>query len=375
VQKPLILNTQRHLLTWALGMHISSSSELFEVKHVRTASGSGFKRMGHRWRQNSGVKAEDFRRAEMPQARPQFVDACPFCPGNEDLTPSEFYALWDEHQNHWEMRVVPDKSPVVARQGNAEPNIAGLDHRIHGVGRHDVIIETPDHSSSLHAYPVAHLEELLRIYRACHGIMNSSRQIEHVTIFRNHGANANSAVDHPHSQILGTPVVPGYVALRLAEAMHFYQEFGRCLFCALMEKEVGQGVRVVGQSKHFVAIMPFAGPSPFVTHIYPRRHIATFGSIYDDEIRDMAQLLKSTLAKFYLGLNDPDYSLTIRTAPKGHEGVVYFHWYVSIVPHLNRANGVERASVIPVNPIYPEDAAAFLNQVEVQKEQPLCLAV
>jgi len=45
----------------------------------------------------------------------------PFSPGNEDLTPSELYALWDKRQDHWEMRAVPDKFPVLARDGVAEP--------------------------------------------------------------------------------------------------------------------------------------------------------------------------------------------------------------------------------------------------------------
>jgi galactose-1-phosphate uridylyltransferase len=72
---------------------------------------------------------EDFRKAEGSKAGPKFLDTCPFCPGNEDLTPSDLYALWDEHQNHWEMRVIPDKFPVLARQGEGEPKTSQLQRR------------------------------------------------------------------------------------------------------------------------------------------------------------------------------------------------------------------------------------------------------
>ena len=205
--------------------------------------------------------------------------------------------------------------------------------------------------------------------------MTSDLQVEHVTIFRNHLAHAGSTLDHPHSQVIGTPIVPPYISVRLAEAMHYYREFDQCLFCALLAQELEENRRIVAQSKYFVAFEPFASPSPFVTYICPRRHRASFGAINKEEIEDLAPMLKGILANLYFGLNDPDYCFAIRTAPKGHDEVAYFHWYISIVPQLNHSNSLERASVIPVNPIFPEDAAAFLNEVKLEKEHPSCLAV
>lgn len=324
-------------------------------------------------------RAEDFKKTSPPEPKEQFLATCPFCPGNEDQTPPELYALSDQRQDHWKMRVVPDKFPIMTRDGVAEPQIHRLHRRVKGVGRHDVIVETPDHSLSLHAFADAELAELLQIYKASFGIMTSDPHIAHVTIFRNHGTLGGESIEHPHSQVIGTPVVPSYIQKQLDEGMRHYDEFEECMFCALLAQELQDETRIVAQSHHFVGIEPFASPSPFVTHIYPLRHMASFGDISKQEIEDLAGLLRTVLAKLYVGLNDPDYNYTIRTAPKGHEAIPYFHWHISIIPRLNYPTGLELGSGIRMNPLSPEAAAEFLRSIDAgntpeEKETTSCLA-
>jgi len=324
-----------------------------------------------------GKRPEDFKTTRPTEPKMKFLPTCPFCPGNEELTPSELYALWDQRQNHWEMRVVPDRFPVLARDGATEPQVHGRHRRVKGVGRHDVIVETPDHSLSLHAFPEAQLAELLRIYKACFGIMTSDPNIAHVIIFRNHGALAGGSLEHPHSQIIGSPVIQSQIQSCLAEAMHHYTEFNECIWCASVAQELCDNRRIVAQSHHFVSLEPFASPSPFVTHIYPRRHMASFADINKEEIEDLSQLLKSVMTKLYIGLNDPDYNYSILSAPKGHDAVPYFHWHISIVPRLNPPTGLELGSGIRMNPLSPETAAEFLQRINAgntvkEKETTSC---
>jgi len=318
---------------------------------------------------NPSLKVQDLcRRGSLP-LRPDFLNSCPFCPGNEDLTPSELYALWDQRQNQWEIRVVPDKVPVLTREGVKEP----IHHRLHrcvsGVGRHDVIVETPDHALSLHAFENAHLGELLRVYHACLGILSSDAHIEHVSIFRNHGPRSGSVNEHPHSQIVGMAVTPSHISRLLAEAAGYFNRSGQCLFCASLEQELEEEARIVAQSRNFVALEPFASFCPVLTHIYPRRHMASFGAITKQELDDLPLLLKQVLARLYFGFNDADYSLRICTAPKGHDEVHYFHWYIEIVPYLSPTTSFEHGSKVFLNPILPEDAAAFLRGITVEERQ------
>src|SRR5262249_34896649 len=111
----------------------------------------------------------------------------------------------------------------------------------------------------------------------------------------------------------------------------------------------------------------FASAAPFSTHIYPRRHMASFGDISSAELIDLAYTLRTVLAKLYHGLANPDFNYTIRSAPAECVGVKYFHWYLSIIPRLTRVAGFELGSGMFINTVLPEAAAAFLRNVKVEK--------
>ena len=149
--------------------------------------------------------------------------------------------------------------------------------------------------------------------------------------------------------------------------MRHFDEFGECIFCAVMGEELAEGTRIVIVNQHFVVMEPYASATPFSTYIYPRRHMASFGDISDAEIRDLAVVLRGTLAKLHFGLDDPDFNYTIRTAPAENAGVKYYHWYVSIIPRLTRVAGFELGSGMFINTVLPEAAAEFLRQVKVEQ--------
>jgi UDPglucose--hexose-1-phosphate uridylyltransferase len=119
-------------------------------------------------------------------------------------------------------------------------------------------------------------------------------------------------------------------------------------------------------SEHFVALELYASAAPFSTHIYPRRHMASFGDVSASEMNDLARMLRSTLAKLYHGLADPDFNFTIRSAPSESVGVKYFHWYLSVIPRLTRVAGFELGSGMFINTVLPEAAAEFLRKVDVE---------
>ena len=102
-----------------------------------------------------------------------------------------------------------------------------------------------------------------------------------------------------------------------------------CMFCQMIEEELELNERIVLVTEHFVAIEPFASPTPFCTHIYPRRHMASFGDSSAQEMADLGRVLRTLLAKLYHGLQDPDFNVSVRTAPAECVGVKYFHPLVS----------------------------------------------
>lgn len=297
------------------------------------------------------------------KALPSFSPNCPFCPGHEDQTPPEISRLPDG--DGWKARVVPNKFAALSPDAKLERTIHRTMRSMGGFGEHDVIVETPDHSLAMARMTDQHVADILRVYKARYEQLSLDPRIAHITIFKNHGTDAGTSLEHPHSQMIATPVISYQVRQRFQEAMQHYDDFGCCMFCQLIEEELQDGRRVVLESEHFAAIELFASPAPFFTHIYPKRHMASFGDIGAAEIADLGRVLRGLLAKLYHGLDNPDFNFTIRTAPAECVGVRYFHWYMSVIPRLTRTAGFELGSGMFINTVIPEQAAEFLRNVKV----------
>ena len=213
----------------------------------------------------------------------------------------------------------------------------------------------------------SHVADVLRAYKARYDALSLDRRIAHITIFKNHGQDAGASLEHPHSQLIAAPVISQQIRERFQQALSHYDEYGECMFCQSVQEELGEGKRLVITTDHFVALQQYASPTPFCTHIYPRRHMASFGDINPAEIGDLAWVLRTILGKLYVGLQDPDFNYAIRTAPAEYAGVKYFHWYLSIIPRLTRVAGFELGSGMFINTVLPEAAAEFLRNVKLER--------
>ena len=294
-----------------------------------------------------------------------FVPSCPFCPGNENLTPPEILRI-PGGDGAWSVRVIPNRFAALSRDSEPTRTIHRSRRVINGFGVHDVIVETPDHAETTALMSDSHVEDILRVYEGRYAELSRDPRIAQVTIFKNHGRDAGTSLEHPHSQLIATPIISHQVRERLQQALSHFDDFGECMFCQMIAEELDEQKRVVLTTDHFVALELFASPAPFSTHIYPRRHMATFGDMRPDELTDLAHVLRSMLAKLYTGLHDPDYNYTIRSAPAEYRGSKYFHWYLSIIPRLTRVAGFELGSGMFINTVLPEAAAEFLRNVETQ---------
>jgi UDPglucose--hexose-1-phosphate uridylyltransferase len=299
-----------------------------------------------------------------PKVLPHYDPDCPFCPGNEHLTPPEIARLPDgARDGQWDARVIPNRFPALSRDVEPRRFFRRAHHSIDGFGVHEVIVETPDHARVTALMTDAHVAEILRCFRRRYAELSEDPRIAQITIFKNHGVDAGTSLEHPHSQLVAAPVISTQVRSRMQEAIRHYDDFGECVFCVTLKDELEEAARIVLATDHFVALEPYASSTPFCTHIYPRRHMASFGFIQNAEIDDLARVLKEVLAKLYFGLNNPDFNYTIRTAPHEYASVSYYHWYLSVIPRLTRVAGFELGSGTFVNTVLPEAAAEFLRNV------------
>ncbi|HTW59754.1 MAG TPA: galactose-1-phosphate uridylyltransferase [Terriglobales bacterium] len=312
-------------------------------------------------------RPEDLATHRAVPAVPEFVESCPFCPGNESKTPPEVLRSPAGANEPWAVRVIPNKFAALSSEAQPTRNLQHLRRRIDGFGFHEVIIDSPNHSRSMAMLPDEHVASILRVYRERYNTLSTDPRVNHITIFKNHGADAGASLQHPHSQLIATPVIPSQVRHRLHEALRHYDDAGECMFCHMVESEVADQTRIVLKSDHFVAMEVFASATPFATHIFPLRHMASFGDITEVEVADLARVLRTLLAKIYVGLENPDLNFTVRSGPTEYGGARHFHWYVSVIPRLTRVAGFELGSGMFINTVLPEAAAEFLRKVAVDK--------
>jgi UDPglucose--hexose-1-phosphate uridylyltransferase len=306
-------------------------------------------------------RPEDFLKEKQKiKSRERFVETCPFCPGNEDKTPAEVYRIGDN--NKWQVRVTPNKFPALDRKGKLKRRVDGIKRSITGAGIHEVVIESPLHNACLALLPLEGIRDVIIAYKERYNTISQDSRVKHIITFKNHGERAGTSLEHPHSQIIGTPVIPPQVRYRLDGAMSYYDDTGECVFCKLLMDELNDKMRVILESKFFVSFIPYAALSSFHIWIFPKNHASSFGLLSNEEIEDFSYNLKYVLSKLYYGLGDPDFNYIIRTFEKNVE---YFHWYISVIPRLSMIAGFELGSGMYINTSIPEESAEFIRSVEI----------
>jgi UDPglucose--hexose-1-phosphate uridylyltransferase len=293
--------------------------------------------------------------------------SCPFCYGSEDKTPPEVLAYRASgaapDSPGWRVRVVPNKYPALRIEGSLGRRAAGMYDLMNAIGAHEVVIESPDHNAQMADLSAAQIAEVLWAYRERFLDLQRDNRFRYILIFKNQGAEAGATLEHTHTQIIATPVVPKRVNEELDGARTHYEQRERCIFCDLVAQELESGVRVVGQNAAFVAIAPFAARFPFETWILPQRHSATFETVSAAEVHDLSELLRQILRRMRVALDDPAYNYVLHTAPaRGDEVDEFYHWHLEIMPKLTRVAGFEWGSGFYINPTPPEVAAATLRE-------------
>jgi len=294
-----------------------------------------------------------------------YEDDCPFCLGNEELTIEPSYIYPEE--GPWKVRVVPNK--YAALDPTLDTSRTKIGHFLYanGFGIAEVVIEHPIHNKTMATMSTDHIGLILGAYRERQIEIGKNENVNLITIFRNHGPRAGTSLAHPHSQIIATPMVPPHVRYPIEQAVKYFDNHGRCVYCDMIEEEIRQKDRILLESEFFVAFCPFAARSPFECRIYPKYHSASYMLITDAEIDDLAVVLHDVLARLHFGLNNPDYNYIIRSAPMGDEDTKHLHWYMVIIPKISTAAGFEIGSGIYINSVAPEDSAEFLREVDIEQ--------
>ena len=299
---------------------------------------------------------------------PRGAGSCVFCPGQESRTPEEILAVRPPasapNGPGWDLRVVPNKFPALRIEGELEPTGDGVYDRMNGIGAHEVIIETPDHGASLAALPVAKVVTVLEAWRQRMVDLQKDPRFEYVSVFKNHGEAAGASLEHPHSQLIATPMVPLMVEQELEGSLRHFRMKKRCIWCDIIHQEMrgkarGLGRLILGEAG-FVALCPYAPRFPFETWILPEGHRSSYEDALGMDSEALARVLGEVLRRMNSVLGDPAWNLSLHSSPLKTPTLDHFHWHIEISPKLTKVAGFEWGTGLFINPTPPEEAARYL---------------
>ena len=330
------------------------------------------------------------RKAEVPAPRDtrNHVDICPFCTGNEQMTPPTIAAYPDSE--NWQVRIVENLYPVLDDDNQTDGLVFGLQQAIDGYGRHEVIIDHRHHGTAVHEMSEEHLVLLFGAYRErSTQLYTHDPRIRYVLLFKNFGPAADASIAHTHSQIVAMPVIPENVYNEVTHSRAHYQKHHHCIFCTLIDealtfdatiydlnsgrirRRISIGQYVVERGERFIAIKPFASRYEWEVHILPLHHQSSFLEISDNDFHDLARVLKRTMSRLDAVIGGAQYNFFLHSKPRDEtceDCDASYHWHLEICPRTTIPSGFELGSGLFVSTISPEDAAERLRSVNLNGE-------
>ncbi|MFI1565508.1 galactose-1-phosphate uridylyltransferase [Streptomyces sp. NPDC020490] len=203
------------------------------------------------------------------------ADECPLCPSRGER-----------------LSEIPDSSYDVVVFENRFPSLAG------DSGRCEVVCFTSDHDASFADLTEQQAALVLDAWTDRTSELSHLPSVRQVFCFENRGAEIGVTLGHPHGQIYAYPFVTPRTSLMLGQvAAHKEATVGENLFDAILERELA-GERVVLESEHWVAFVPYVAHWPYEVHLYPRRRVPDLLALDDAARTEFPKVYLELLRRF-----------------------------------------------------------------------------
>lgn len=236
--------------------------------------------------------------------------------------------------NDWRVKIVANLFPAF-NGGRGET-----------YGKQEVIVETPDPKKTLAELPVARLATVFRLYAERLAVHRADPNIQCVVVFKNDGARAGASIVQAHSQLIATALVPPNLRRPAVHAAQLKKE---------MQAARGT-VRWIGSVGGMNAFCPTASRYSYETWLVPDRSVGRLDDLTEKELSGLTTLLHRFLKR--LRTLDLPYNYGFHELTRQKGGQFALH----LTPRLTTQAGYEVHTGAFINPIAPEQAAAFFRK-------------
>ena len=108
---------------------------------------------------------------------------CPFCPGNESLTPTTIREYKDP-DNNWLLRCFPAKNSVFVIEVEENKRAEGMYDKMGNVGAHEIIVENRSHTKTMSMYTEEEFLLLIDMYQERIADLKRDRRFKYIQIFK-----------------------------------------------------------------------------------------------------------------------------------------------------------------------------------------------
>ena len=301
-------------------------------------------------------------------------NSCPFCDGNEYMTPKEIFAIRHNDTLKWHTRVIPNLYKAVQIESGGISKREGIFESVPGLGAHEIIIDTPCHECNIQDLDDEAVRKWLQTIIARIEDLKKDHRLIYLNIFKNVGQEAGATQEHPHTQLIALPVMPKDEVSFLSRNMAYYQRHGRGIIEDILYNETASKDRIITDIGTFVAFCPYASSFPFEVMIAPKQNIWALNRCTKQQLDELSIVIKSVFRKLTKQLGEFDYNLAFIQAPlnQNFENKHYmqfldenYRFILRIIPRIYNIAGFELSSGMTINCIEPEECARLLRGDEI----------
>ncbi len=235
-------------------------------------------------------------------------------------------------------------------------------------GTSRVVCFSPDHSKTLPELSVAQITGVVDTW--CDQSAELGKKYPWVQVFENKGVIMGCSQPHPHGQIWATDYLPNEISTEDARQRGYAAKHGRSMLLDVVQRELAEGQRVVVQTEHWVAVVPYWATWPFETLLLPRFTVHRLPELSAVQRQDLALALQRLTAHYdNLFRCSFPYSMGWHGAPFDAQDPSPWQLHAHFYPPLLRSASVRKFMVgfemlaEAQRDLTPEQAASKLREV------------